>query len=116
MERTLNPDVAPRMRGVVEKCSFCHARYHAAQSKAAANETDAIEYVPACAEACPTGAIQFGDLADPSSEVARTVRSPNAFRLLEGLRTDTSVYYTSERKWVRDMAVSGMPGRSEAHG
>ena len=29
MEKTLNPDVSPRMRGVVEKCNFCHGRWHA---------------------------------------------------------------------------------------
>ena len=36
MEKTLNPDVAPRMRGVVEKCNFCHGRLHAARARAAA--------------------------------------------------------------------------------
>ena len=57
MEKTLNPDVAPRMRGVVEKCNFCHGRWHAAKQQAAAAgkpDTEPVEYVPACAEACPT--------------------------------------------------------------
>ena len=36
MEKTLNPNVAPRQRGVVEKCNFCHGRRHAAMEKAAA--------------------------------------------------------------------------------
>ena len=56
MEKTLNPDVAPRMRGVVEKCNFCHGRLHAAKTKAAAagkREIDPADYVPACVEACP---------------------------------------------------------------
>ena len=68
MEKTLNPDVAPRQRGVVEKCNFCHGRWHAARQRADAAGKDDIlpgDYVPACVEACPTGAIQFGDLNDP---------------------------------------------------
>ena len=116
MERTLNPGVAPRMRGVVEKCSFCHARFHAAQSKAAAEGTDATEYTPACAEACPTAAIRFGDLADANSEVSQAARSPQSFRLLERLGTDAAVYYTSEREWVRQLAIAGVPGRNNTHG
>lgn len=118
MERTLNPEVAPRMRGVVEKCSFCHARYHAAQSKAAANESDMdpADYVPACVEACPTGAIQFGDLNDGESAVSKAAKGPNAFRLLEAVGTGSAVFYLSQRQWVREMAAQNVAGGSEHHG
>jgi len=104
MERTLNPDVSVRMRGVVEKCNFCHSRYQAAKAKAAAagsREIDPADYVPACVEACPSGAIVFGDLSDPESDVALAAKSSDAFRLLESLGTDPKVYYLSEREWVR---------------
>jgi molybdopterin-containing oxidoreductase family iron-sulfur binding subunit len=118
MERTLNPDVAPRMRGVVEKCSFCHARYQAAQAKAAANDRDLdpADYRPACVEACPTAAIEFGDLLDETSSVAKAAKSPHAFRLLESIGTDAGVHYTSKREWVREMATRGLPGGNERHG
>lgn len=107
MEKTLNPGVATRMRGVVEKCNLCHSRLHAAEDKAAAaNQRDVnpADYVPACVEACPTGAILFGDLADETSAVARAARAPQAFRLLEKLGTEPKVYYRSNRPWVRALA------------
>ena len=107
MERMLNPDVAPRMRGVVEKCNFCHGRLHAAKAKAAAagkRQIDPKDYVPACAECCPTQAIVFGDLADPSSEAARLAAKPGAFRFLSRLGTEPKVYYYSEKTWVRQLA------------
>jgi molybdopterin-containing oxidoreductase family iron-sulfur binding subunit len=110
MEKTLNPGVAPRMRGVVEKCNFCHARLHSAQDKAAAagkNEIDAADYIPACVEACPTGAITFGDLADPASEVARQSRDAGSFRLLPKLGTGPKVYYRSQLAWVREAGERG---------
>jgi molybdopterin-containing oxidoreductase family iron-sulfur binding subunit len=107
MEKTLNPGVAVRMRGVVEKCNLCHARLHAAADKAAAGgkaQIDPADYVPACVESCPTGAIRFGDLNDKSSDVARTSREPEAFRLLARLGTGPKVYYKSKRPWVRALA------------
>ena len=88
METTLNPRVSPRMRGVVEKCNFCHARLQSAQDKAAAagkREIDAADYVPACVEACPTKAITFGDLADANNNVARISCDACTCRLLEKL-------------------------------
>jgi len=111
MEKALNPDVAPRMRGVVEKCNLCHGRLHRAEAKAAAEgrrEIGSEEYMPACVEACPAKAITFGDLADEQSEVAQLARSEGAFRLLEKLGTESKVYYRSERPWVHQAVASGI--------
>lgn len=104
MEQTLNPDVSLRMRGVVEKCNFCHARWQSAKAKAAAagkRDLDPADYVPACVEACPSEAITFGNLDDPSSEVGRESKGPNIFQLLVRLGTQPKVFYRSEREWVR---------------
>lgn len=107
MEKALNPDVSPRMRGVVEKCNFCHGRWQAARAKAAAQGRRELlpgEYVPACVEACPVSAIHFGNLLDENSELARLARSERSFRLLERLGTQPKVYYLSDRRWVRELS------------
>lgn len=107
MKQQLNPDVAPRMRGVVEKCNFCHGRLQAAKQKAAANgsrEIDPADYVPACVASCPNNAITFGDLNDASSEVSRLAKNDHTFRFLSRLGTEPKVYYHSEKSWVRAMA------------
>ena len=93
-----NPDVSVRQRGVVEKCTFCHHRLLKARDRARYEnrEMRADEYVPACAESCPTQAITFGDLDDPNSDAARLSRSARAFRLLEELGTEPKVYYLEE--------------------
>ncbi len=104
MESALNPDVSVRMRGVVEKCNFCHSRWQAAVAKAAASgrrDIDSADYVPACVEACHAKAITFGNLDDANSEVSKQARAPNAFRLLGRLGTDPKVYYRTIRDWVR---------------
>jgi menaquinone reductase, iron-sulfur cluster-binding subunit len=107
MEKSLNPGVAVRMRGVVEKCNLCHARLHAAREKAAAagkREIDPADYIPACAEACPTAAITFGNLADEKDPVYAAAHSPESFRLLERIGTEPKVYYKSTQSWVRGLA------------
>lgn len=107
MERYLSPEVSPRMRGVVEKCSFCHHRLMRAKTKAYAEGRSGIEeheYVTACAEACPAQAITFGDLNNPGHKVSQLTKSPYAFRLLERLGTEPKVYYVSTRDWVKRMA------------
>lgn len=118
MENTLNPDVSVRMRGVVEKCNFCHSRWQSAKEKAAAagkREIDPADYVPACVEACPAGAIVFGDLDDLRTAAARASRGPKAFRLLAKLGTEPKVYYLSDHEWVRRLADSDVAlGESEA--
>jgi Fe-S-cluster-containing dehydrogenase component len=104
MEKYLNPDVSPRMRGVVEKCSFCFHRYQRAKNKCYAEgrrELREDEYQTACTQACPAGAITFLDLQNPEHKVHKLKDSPHAFRLLEKLGTNPKVYYLSEREWVR---------------
>ncbi len=98
MKRQTNPDVSVRQKGVVEKCTFCHHRLQKAKDRARyeGRELTPEDYVPACAESCPTGAIYFGDLDDPASEVSKLSRSTRAFRLLEELGTEPKVFYLEE--------------------
>lgn len=93
-----NPDVSLRPKGVVEKCTFCHHRLQKVRENAAFEKRPLApgEYNTACAEACPAGAITFGDLSDPSSDVARLARSPRAFRLEAALGTRPKVIYLTE--------------------
>lgn len=94
----MNPDVSVRPAGVVEKCTFCNHRLQKGKEQAAAENRDLQEsdYLPACAESCPTGAIAFGDLDDHDSQVSRLSKNPRAFRTLEDLGTEPKVYYLSE--------------------
>ncbi|MFN8094750.1 MAG: 4Fe-4S dicluster domain-containing protein [Vicinamibacteria bacterium] len=111
LAETLNPDVSTRTRGVVEKCTLCAHRLQEARQRQAAVGGDAgtpVEYAPACAEACPAGAITFGNLDDPASAVARLAHAEGSFRLLERLGTGAAVYYHTRRDWVRRL-VDGAP-------
>ena len=114
MERMLNPNVSVRMRGIVEKCGFCFHRYQLATDKAyleGRRDLDEAEYQTACTQACPAGAILFGDLNNPTHAVHKIAqpdnahggrpRNPKAFRLLERLGTNPKVYYLSSKEWVR---------------
>jgi molybdopterin-containing oxidoreductase family iron-sulfur binding subunit len=96
----LNPDVSTRPVGVIEKCTFCHHRLQQAREQAAieARPLREEDYVPACADSCPTGAIAFGDLDNPNHRVAELVHDPRAFRLLEELGTEPKVYYLAEER------------------
>jgi len=106
MEKTLTPDVSIRPRGVVEKCTFCHHRLMLARAKARAAGEDPNSlpdgaYVTTCAQACPNGAITFGDIKNEKHAVSALIKQPNVFRLLERLGTEPQVYYASRREWVR---------------
>jgi len=105
--QTLNPEVSTRTRGVVEKCTFCSHRLQEARQKQAADGGDGkapASYTSACAEACPAGAITFGNLDDPASDAAKLAQAPGSFRLLERLHTGSKVYYRTQRDWVRRLA------------
>ncbi len=74
---------APRGKGTVESCTLCVHRVDEGR-------------VPACVEACNDasgGAMLFGDLNDPSSEIAKRVAAYRPARIRADLGTDTGVYY-----------------------
>ena len=113
LERYLSPEVSPRMRGVVEKCTFCHHRFMRAKNRAYAEgkrEIEEHEYISACTEACPAQAITFGDLNNPKHKVSKLSKHPFAFRLLERIGTEPKVYYLSSKDWVRKLADNYLPG------
>ena len=101
----LNPDVALRPEGVVEKCTFCHHRVRRLRedAKVAGREIAREEYerLPACAQACPAEAIIFGDLNDPESRVSKLAGSPRASRQQEHLGTKPKVYYLAKDRRER---------------
>ncbi|MBE0637292.1 MAG: Fe-S-cluster-containing hydrogenase [Bacteroidales bacterium] len=94
----LNPDVTVRERGVVEKCSFCVQRIQEAKLKAK-NERRPFkdgDVTPACAQSCPSKALVFGDLNDPESRVAKMVKDPRNYQILEEWHTLPSVNYLTK--------------------
>ncbi len=90
-----NPDVTVRMRGVMEKCTYCVQRISAGRI-ASRNERRPLadgEVVPACAQTCPTRAIVFGDLNDPKSEVRRMQQHNRSYFILDELNTRPRTNY-----------------------
>ena len=94
----LNPDVVVRSRGVMEKCTMCVQRiqYGKLEAKKAGERPKDGAIKTACAQACPTNAITFGDSLDKSSEVVKAVADPRTYSLLEELDTQPSVYYQTK--------------------
>jgi len=98
-----NPDVTVRMRGVMEKCTYCIQRIEHAkiEQKVKARDSGDVRLkesegtVPktACQQACPAGAIVFGDISDPDSTVSRLKRQQRDYSLLESLFTRPRTTY-----------------------
>jgi Fe-S-cluster-containing dehydrogenase component len=70
----------PRMKNVVEKCTFCVQRVRQGR-------------YPACVEICPTGTRKFGNLLDPNSEIRYLIENKRVFRLKEDFNTEPKFYY-----------------------
>jgi molybdopterin-containing oxidoreductase family iron-sulfur binding subunit len=92
----LNPDVTVRSRGVMEKCSMCVQRIQAGKLEAKKEghpvEDGAIQ--TACAEACPTNAITFGDINDDKSQVHEDhTDNKRGYYALEEIGTEPNVAY-----------------------
>ncbi len=78
--KDIDPDYPTRMKGVVEKCTWCDERVDQG-------------LLPLCVEACPEKAMVFGNLNDPKSEVRQLLKDNFSVRRKPGLGTSPEVYY-----------------------
>ncbi len=99
------PEVPPRPRGVMEKCTFCQHRIDNGLERGLVPGVDP-QATPACVIACPTEARIFGDLNDPNSPVARMLSETKvAIRLREDSSTSPKVYYIPPQEEQLDLRV-----------
>ena len=93
----INPDVTVRSRGVMEKCSFCIQNTQAVilKAKNEGRPVAAGEFndTCACASACSSGAMRFGDINEPGSRIAELKKNKRAYHLLDAVGTKPNVVY-----------------------
>ena len=98
LEQTINPDVAVRWKGIMEKCTFCVQKIRRAQVEVEQRDGEAIDdeqlrtrnLNPACVQACPSDVLVFGDFNDPNSRVAELSHDERHYKLFEHLEMSIS--------------------------
>ncbi|WP_341662635.1 4Fe-4S dicluster domain-containing protein [Blattabacterium cuenoti] len=91
----LNPDVVVRTRGVMEKCSLCIQRtqYVIGIAKKEHRKIQDEEFETACSVSCPTQAITFGDINDPTSLISKKIKNSRSYKLLDFIGVRPNVSY-----------------------
>ena len=98
----LNPDVVTRTMGVMEKCTFCVQRIRSVKSAYRDQGFDktvpdsALRQLPACAAACPSQALTFGNRNDAESAPATTLKSGRTYMPIAELNTYPAVNYLAK--------------------
>jgi Fe-S-cluster-containing dehydrogenase component/anaerobic selenocysteine-containing dehydrogenase len=117
----LNPDISVRTMGVMEKCTFCVQRTRRvkdAYRDQGFTETvpdAALRQLPACAEACPTGALTFGNLNDEASVPAQTRKSARSYVILSELNTHSAINYLAKASFHIEKPHHGHGGGHGDH-
>ena len=91
----LNPEVSVRGRGVMEKCTYCIQRVQNVkiQTRTEGRPIEDGELQTACQAACPTQAIVFGDIKDPTTEVSKNYQDPRVYAMLSELNIKPRTQY-----------------------
>ncbi len=103
IEAQRNPQVSVRARGVMEKCTYCIQRISAARIENK-QQPQAAQVLTACQQTCPSQAIRFGNIADPSSAVSQARGDKRHYRLLEALGTRPRTTYLAR---IEDLDEEG---------
>jgi len=111
-----NPDVTVRSRGVMEKCTYCTQRINEgkAQAKLDGRELADGDVRTACQQACPTQAIEFGDLTDKGSAVSRAKAQERDYVLIAELNNHPRTSYLAKIRNPHPSLVSHE--KSDGHG
>jgi len=115
----LNPDVTVRGKGVMEKCTFCVQRIRETEHRAKLEGRPVApdEFTTACAQACPSRAIVFGDAADAGWTVSQLAIDRRAYHVFAELNTYTAVVYLKKVNHPgAGQAEHGVQGRPATEG
>ena len=122
-----NPEVTVRMRGVMEKCTYCSQRIKAATIKRKNDwakgliphdpkpngqpsyTVDDFDILTACQQACPTQALTFGNLMDTGATVRQQHALPRAYTVLEDLNTRARTKYLAKIRNSGEAYVQAKP-------
>jgi MoCo/4Fe-4S cofactor protein with predicted Tat translocation signal len=122
-----NPNVTVRMRGVMEKCTFCIQRIEEAKIARLVeagprnkNDVPVREFKTACQQACPSDSLVFGNIREAQSSVSQTRQSDRAYVMLKYLNTQPRVSYLARIKnpnsKMPDASRVGMANGAPHHG
>ena len=125
-----NPNVTVRMRGVMEKCTFCIQRIEDAKisrlveaGPTPSSETPVAAFKVACQQACPNDSLVFGNVADPKSQVSRLREDARAYVMFKYLNVSPRVSYLArirnpnpQMPGAEQVGMANGAGHHGAHG